>query len=128
MSDKYKMTVDPIVWLRDYEAQQRKANRGKPEQYIATLSTIKDYFYECWKDGRYLIIENKDLSASYSVKVRVMEVYERWCLTEQTIYANGELTKIPYTIQYVDILQSMSKKSTTTKLPKIIVEGVNPFD
>ena len=120
--------LNTLDWQNVFNEEELRNRLQKSYHSVLSLAIIKSYFEALKKEKLAIILESKNISSSYSVKVHVLAVYDRWCLTEQLIYINGTVEKVPYTIQYVDILQGINAKGNQAKLPKIIVEGVNPFD
>lgn len=115
---------DLIFWLTDHTQGDQTGVHPR-----ASLALIEEGFKRLRNEDLFLILERNDISGSYSVKVKVKDVYPRWCTCVQKVVQDNKVNEVTYTIQYVDILQAVNSKSTNrySKIPKVIIEGVNPF-
>lgn len=119
-----QMEKDLLFWLTE-DAQEGQTGIHPR----ASLALIEEGFKRLRDEDLSLILERNDISGSYSVKVKVKDVYPRWCTCVQKVVHDDQVNEVTYTIQYVDILQAVNSKASNrySKIPKVIIEGVNPF-
>ncbi len=109
--------------LKENSMRQELLQDSTPRVY----ALIQKSFEEARINQTDILLEVSEISSSYSVKIKIDEVYTRWCLGHQDVFTNGKHHKVPYTIHYSDILQSIGTSKPISKVPTIIFRGDNAF-
>lgn len=100
-----------------------KTSPDSRERIPYEFEEIKAMFQKAKDNGTRVLIENSELSLSYSVVVELEYVGDRWCMGKTRYHQLDKDEYIPYTISYADLYV----KHSTGRPTKIIFEGENPF-
>lgn len=98
------------------------APSGTPYEY----QRIKQMFEEAKDNDTEILLENTELSSTYSVVLKLTYVGNYFCVGQVRYHRIDKTEYVPYSIHYSDI-HSSKYKNSVSKNTKVTFKGANPY-